>query len=160
MKKSLIYGCEGRGDGADLYLTRYTLLEFKSWQLCLHVFHRSDADDLHDHPWDFYTMPLWRGYKEVYHQEARPEAFGGGHYKGVRPIRPFRVYFRKAEHTHRVVLYSETFAVNVAPQAWHTFKRDLPAVTLVLMLKKRREWGFWMQERWVEWRQYFFSNRC
>ena len=45
MKKTIIKGCESRGDADSPYLTRYTLIERPNWQLCVHVFHRSDADD-------------------------------------------------------------------------------------------------------------------
>jgi hypothetical protein len=50
------------------YLTRYYLfLKDRKWfpfNIFLHNFHRSDPDDLHDHPWPFVTIILRGGYWE------------------------------------------------------------------------------------------------
>jgi hypothetical protein len=91
IKKTIIYGCEERGDYNEPYLTRYTLLERKSFQICLHVFHRSDADDQHDHPWNFVSLILWRGYVEVTGDKRRRK------YPGM-------LLFRKAMHQHRELI--------------------------------------------------------
>ncbi|MFP5276951.1 MAG: DNA methyltransferase [Acidobacteriota bacterium] len=64
MIRRVIYGCDGRGDGDSPYLTRYTLFSTPWIHLCIHVFHRSDADELHDHPWPFASLILWGGYIE------------------------------------------------------------------------------------------------
>src|ERR1700721_599838 len=64
LHKKTIMGCEARGGGNSPYLTRITLIETRRFSIYLHWFHRSDADDLHDHPWDFTSMILWRGYAE------------------------------------------------------------------------------------------------
>jgi hypothetical protein len=64
--KQIIYGCESRGDGDSIYMTRYAFPRILGLvRMCLHVFHRSDADELHDHPWPFVSIILWRGYNEV-----------------------------------------------------------------------------------------------
>ena len=84
MLTKIIYGWSGReGDFPALpYLTRYVLIKARSWQLCLHVFHRSDFPDWHDHPWDFLTLVLWRGYIEnllgVWLSQNRPDALSTG----------------------------------------------------------------------------------
>ena len=50
------------------YLTRYYLfLKDRKWfpfNVFLHNFHRSDPDDLHDHPWPYATLILKGGYWE------------------------------------------------------------------------------------------------
>lgn len=50
------------------YLTRYYLfLKDRKWfpfNIFLHNFHKSDPDDLHDHPWPFVTVILRGGYWE------------------------------------------------------------------------------------------------
>lgn len=89
--KKIIYGCDGRGDGDSPYLTRYTLLDTSLFQACVHIFHRSDGDELHDHPWPFVSVILWRGYIE-----ETP--------KGRRHKWPGMILFRGAKHVHRVEL--------------------------------------------------------
>lgn len=50
------------------YLTRYYLfLKDRKWfpfNIFVHNFHKSDPDDLHDHPWPFITIILKGGYWE------------------------------------------------------------------------------------------------
>lgn len=148
MKKEVIKGCEGRGDADSPYLTRYTLLEFKNWQLCLHIFHRSDSPELHDHPWNFYTLPLLHGYREMVRYSETDMR--------LEEVKPWRLRFRPAEYAHRVILHSR-FRVDDNYQLHVTKKK---AVTLVLMTKRRREWGFFTKVGWTKWRQYFADNGC
>lgn len=130
IKKTIIYGCKERGDYDQPYLTRYTLLERKSFQICLHVFHRSDADDLHDHPWPFVSLILWRGYiEDTGNTRSRK-------YPGM-------ILFRKATHRHRIELVN-----------------NKKAVTLVIMGKRKREWFFFTKHGPVYWRKYFVQKGC
>ncbi len=133
-KKTIIRGCESRGDGDLPYMTRYTLIETKLFQVCLHIFHRSDFDVHHDHPWNFSTFILWRGYNE--------EIFKDGEFTTKR-ARPLSFLRRKAEHCHRVILINEK-----------------PAVTLVFMGKRYRVWGFFSSNGWTNWIKYFRDNNC
>lgn len=128
--KKIIYGCEERGDANEPYLTRYTLLSRKSFHICLHVFHRSDAEDLHDHPWDFVSLILLRGYIE-----QTPS--------GRKRVWPGMLLFRKATHQHRVELV-----------------RGEKAITLVVMGKRIREWGFFTKAGFVKWKRYFIQKGC
>jgi hypothetical protein len=128
--RKTIYGCEARGDGQSAYLTRYTLIDRPAWQLCVHVFHRSDADDLHDHPWPFVSLILWRGYRE-----QTPDR--------IRRRWPGSLAFRPARWVHRVELLG-----------------GKPAITLVWMGKRCREWGFFTRAGWVQWRRYFTEKGC
>ena len=126
-----IYGCSERGDGDSLYLTRITLIGFKSWSLNLHIFHRSDfARARHDHPFNFWTMPIWRGYiDETIWRRQRC-------YPGL-------IYYRPASHTHRVQLMNEK-----------------PAITLVLFGKRTRNWNFFTEQGIVPWQTYFAQQGC
>lgn len=131
MKKKIIYGCEERGDALSPYLTRYTLLDIPDrLQICIHVFHRSDADDMHDHPWPFLSLILWRGYNE-----ETPS--------GKRRKWPGMLLIRNAEHRHRVELING--------------KR---AISLVIMGKRKRDWGFFTKSGWIQWQKYFFEKGC
>lgn len=131
LEKKIITGCEERGDYDSVYLVRYTLFACSLFQICLHVFHRSDADDMHDHPWNFVSIMLWHGYIE--HTLK--------HYKRYYPG---MILFRKATHRHRVVLVNG----------------NKKAVTLVLMSKRKREWGFWVKGVWQQWQNYFVDKGC
>ncbi|WP_343302873.1 hypothetical protein AAHN97_15105 [Chitinophaga niabensis] len=134
--KRVIFGCELRGDHMTPYLTRYTLIECKNWQLCLHVFHRSDWEDaLHDHPWNFVSLLLWRGYTE--HTLT-----------GKRRYYPGSVLVRPASHIHRVEIPA-----------------GKKAISLVWMGKRKREWGFVVKDKWgyLTWTsflKYFIKNKC
>lgn len=125
-----IYGCDARGDGDKAYLTRHMLVEGRFGRICLHWFHRSDAEDEHDHPWNFLSIVLWRGYIE--------QTPSGRHRKW-----PGFVMFRRAEHRHRVELVN-----------------GKPALTLCIMSPKKRDWGFFTVAGWQYWRHYFKDRGC
>lgn len=120
-------------DGVDtLYLRRFFLTP-RSWpiRLFLHFIARSDDDrHLHDHPWSFASF-----------------IFSGAYFE--QTAESFKLFsapsFRKmkAEHAHKV----------------HLFKhRDggefLPVWSLVFAGKARRQWGFYSDDGWVNWRKY------
>lgn len=130
MQKKTIFGCDVRGDGDSPYLTRFTLIGTKLFQVAVHVFHRSDADDLHDHPWNFVSFIVWRGYNE---QTPR----------GKQRVYPGMVLVRPATWVHRVELVG-----------------NRKAVTLVVMGKRRREWGMWARDGWMHWKEYFAKLGC
>ena len=49
----------------ELYLRRWYVFRSAPFAVFLHNFVRSDEDRaLHDHPWSFLVIPLWRGYVE------------------------------------------------------------------------------------------------
>ena len=152
LETKVIYGCEARGDAQSPYLTRYTLLATRWFQLCIHKFHRSDSPDLHDHPWDFLTLPLRHGYREQY-----ATAPGAPYATAQRNCKVGRLYYRAAEHTHRVILHKD-FEL-VGPDAVLTVK-PRQALTLVLMLRRRREWGFFSRGVWQLWTDYFAAKGC
>lgn len=153
-KKTIIHGCEGRGDGHLPYLTRYTLFECSRFQILLHIFHRSDADELHDHPWNFTTIPLWRGYYEetdVITLNETPSDVNDFEIERVRRIeriKPFRIYHRPAEQAHRVVLVPDKQG------------NEQKAVTLVITGKRFRMWGFYTASGWMNFVRYFNKNKC
>lgn len=103
--------------------------------LRLHHILRSDAGrDLHDHPWDFWSLLLTGGYYEVTPDPDVPWATRG------RAIPRWSLVRRKAEDLHQLLL-------------------DRPVWTLVWTGPKRRSWGFQTRRGWVNWRQYHASGR-
>lgn len=133
--KKIIYGCDARVTGEVAYMTRYILLRTKIGELCLHVFHRSDERVLHDHPWDFWTLVLWRGYRE-----NTPS--------GSRAVRPGMILHRPAEWQHFVTLFEKNGHAR-------------PAVTLIWKRIRRREWDFIFSDgKRMGWREYFNKFGC
>jgi len=135
-KKILIKGCDARGDGDSPYLTRYVICWFKNLKVYLHIFHRSDSDELHDHPWNYTSVILWRGYNEERQHPCGPV-------KLKRRIWPGMIIHRKAEHAHRVELLNSK-----------------PAVTLVFISGYKRNWGFFTPTGWKYWKYYFAEKKC
>lgn len=160
-KKKIIFGCDSRGDGDSPYLTRWSLLNSKKFAVYLHKFHRSDADEHHDHPWGFVSIILWRGYFEETpcltckgtgkiqacnsHNITCPDCakwkIGGG--VKVKRVWPGMILVRPATWRHRVVLVD-----------------GKPAVTLIIRSQYVREWGFFTSKGWQHWREYFKERGC
>lgn len=166
--KRIIYGCESRGDSHTPYLTRWTLVKLEKIKIYFHKFHRSDSDELHDHPWHFISIILWRGYMEEtfvnkpttdilnYSYSVMPLA---GNTAVVQPYRslqtvneaptkkkriwPGMIIYRPATHAHRVELLN-----------------GKPAYTLVFVFKYVRQWGFFTKWCWQQWESYFTANNC
>lgn len=127
------------------YLTRLLLTPETRWgHLRLHVFHRGDADpDLNDHPNDFWTFPLTSYVEEV---RASSGQMDGGS-KRRQTVQAWRWHYRPAEYAHRVVSRDGTVAENLRK-----------IVTLVWWKPKRRAWGFWVEDRWIPWREYVYGE--
>lgn len=157
--KQIIYGCESRGDGNSPYMTRYAFPRLGPIRPALHIFHRSDADELHDHPWPFVSIILWRGYVEetaskVWAEWDRKPGHGPVFQGQVEADRrsgrtsrkrvwPGMVLFRRATHVHRVELIN-----------------GKKAVTLVFFGPRIREWGFFTSRGWQQWKSYFTERGC
>lgn len=112
-------------------------------------FGRDEDRALHDHPWPFIVIPLWRGYIE--HNEKRVmilddpnDKFDSDHVvqntTRVYPILGTR--FRRSEYRHRVELFE-------GKAAWSLFIR----------FTKERVWGFWTPS-FVPWNQFWKDNKC
>lgn len=163
VKKFIITGCDSRGDGDSPYLTRWIFPRILGLRPLLHKFHRSDADEHHDHPWWFVTIILWRGY---YEETVESETMRCEHCEWFRraavkhcswekcertytPITkrkrvwPGMILFRRAEHRHRVVLVD-----------------GKPAWTLVFTGRKKRVWGFFTARGWQDFKSYFEERGC
>jgi len=113
------------GNRCPTYLYRWTLLKAREWGVYLHHFVGDDWSlDLHDHPKRFISIGLWGKYLEVTPQAQRV-------YRAPW-IRTF-----PAEHIHRLSMID-------GGECW----------TLVFVLKATRQWGFWNEGRFIQWREY------
>lgn len=138
----------------DKYLTRWYLIRKKPFGLFLHLFHRSDEDRAHhDHPWNFISLIIWRGYWE-HHTESCPMLKTGSHSyrcfkcQGTGKVTtkkrkwPGMILYRPAEWAHRVELLD-----------------GKPALTLILRFRNRREWGYHMPKGWMS-HVLWWKNNC
>ncbi len=109
------------------YLYRWYVVKRERFALFIHRFVRSDEDRaLHDHPWDFIVIPIWRGYLE--HND-----------RGVTRVYPIiGTRFRRCTYRHRVELIEEK-------RAWSLFIR----------FRYTRTWGFWPKGGFVDWRKWW-----
>lgn len=134
----------------DLYLTRWFLIRTPVFALFLHQFIRSDEDRaLHDHPWAFIVIPLWRGYYE--HSEQACDCFWCRNHPTMPP-RMFPTFrrvwpiigtrFRRATYRHRVELID-----------------GRPSWSLFIRFRKQRVWGFWTATGFVAWDKWW-QDKC
>lgn len=116
------------------YLERYYLFlkdrKHFPFNVFLHKFLKSDPDEVHDHPWNYFTIILKGGYYEWVPQFREDGTLscevrkwrGPGHFR-----------FCRAESYHRIEL-----------------KPGVTCWTLFMPGRQRREWGFLMNDEWVE----------
>lgn len=103
-------------------IKRVRLIQTPWFGIYVHFIYREDLDrDLHDHPWGFWRMVLKGAYHEAYNIEP------SNPWSAVPQMHlPFRPNFFPVEHSHRITM--------VQPGT----------VTLVLVGRKKRTWGFWV----------------
>lgn len=118
------------GPPADPLLVRYILFRTPAIGFFLHHMKRSDYDRaLHDHPWPFVSFVLHGGYFEVHDQTLDGQQ--------VREWRgPGSVLVRPAEWRHRFELVTKS------------------SLTLVVVGRRSRKWGFFLPEGWCWWRKH------
>jgi len=108
------------------YMRRW-VLEGPWGALRLHHIMLPDPDrDLHDHPFDFWSLILWGWYAERVIGLPAPRIYS-----------PLSINAKIAEHPHRISACSPH-------GVW----------TLVWAGPRRRKWGFVAREGWVPWDEY------
>ena len=95
----------------------------------IHKFHKSDPDDVHDHPWPYATLILKGGYYEWIPQfDKDGKKFGEiAHWRG-----PGHFRLCSANSYHRIEL-----------------DPDVTAWTLFMPGPQKREWGFLVKNKWI-----------
>jgi hypothetical protein len=120
------------------YLDRYYLfLKDRKWfpfNVFLHKFHKSDPDDVHDHPWPYATIILKGGYYEWLPHFGKDGKKIGEIARWCGPG-SFRVC--GATSYHRIEL-------DPSVECW----------TLFMPGPQQRQWGFLTREGWVEHEDY------
>ncbi len=140
-------------DGIDnpIYLIRYSLFDCPWFSIKLHRIFMSDDDCMHDHPWSFISIILWRGYVEHSPDYSNvtipvPELLKKYSYevkylKVIKKLYGFgSVLWRPAPSIHKLELFG-------------------PAISLVITFRKKREWGFYTWQGWQKWSTFIRSGR-
>lgn len=125
------------------YLERYYLLfrerDTFPFNVFLHRFLKSDPDDVHDHPWPYFTIILRGGYWE-WTPQFNSEGLKIGEVARWCGAGSFR--FRPATSYHRIEL-------DPGVDCW----------TLFMPGPKQRDWGFLVKNVWVQWEQYLKQRK-
>jgi hypothetical protein len=137
----------GADNPAGPMLERWRLIQTPLFGIYIHFIYREDLDRVpHDHPWRFWSLVLHGGYIEERHPDI--EKNGPAH-----PDRSYRSY--KAGARHSFPLADAHRIMHVAPGT----------ITLCLVGRKQRRWGFWVPDptrphrsRWVDYEQYINSD--
>lgn len=135
------------------YLIRYILFKSRFGCIYIHRFMRSDADDPHDHPWNFWTYVISGGYREVFYDKSKPKKlktkFKSLWSREIRVRKPGSIAYRRATDIHQVVV----------DRPYDMHEVHLAPFTICLMGPRLREWGFWVDSgKFVDWRTYLKVN--
>jgi hypothetical protein len=177
LRHNFIVNCD-----RDVYLRRWYVIRSERVGLFIHQFVRSDEDRaLHDHPWDFVVIPIWRGYIE--HSERKEICWQCGnkavpdyncpicHKSGqltqiikqrILPIISTR--WRPATFRHRVeLLKGDVFtktsrALSSRITAYTYGNKEKPAWSIFIRFKKIRVWGFW-ENGFIAWNKWW-QEKC
>lgn len=124
-------------------LTRYYIfLKDRKWfpfNVFIHKFHKSDPDDVHDHPWPYATLILAGGYYEYV-----PEFNSKGEMIAETK------HWRKPGHFR-------TCSAN----SYHRIELDphVTAWTMFMPGPQKREWGFLVKNKWIHNEHYLESRK-
>jgi hypothetical protein len=119
------------GQPGNPMMERWRLLQTPWLGIYVHFIYREDLDPIpHDHPWQFRSFVLRGGYTEYAWPDARVS--------GDNELHNWRRW-----SLHRFPLAAAHRIVSVKPKT----------VTLVLVGRKRRSWGFWNDGTWVDYRE-------
>jgi hypothetical protein len=123
--KKAIVNCD-----RNVYLHRWFVVRTKFLGVFIHKFELSDEDRaLHDHPWNFLVVPLFRGYNEF-------------NAKGVHRVWPIiGTRFRRGTYRHRVELID-----------------GKPSWSLFFRFRRFRIWGFWPKTGFMAWNVWWTAH--
>jgi hypothetical protein len=151
-KNNRVHYITGGPTGKTVYLVRYIVFKSKLCCVYIHRFMRSDADDPHDHPWNFFTYIISGGYTELHYKTEVDMLTHESTRFLWEPVSnkrtPGSLAHRRATDIHQVVL----------DRSYEMDEIDQAPFTVCLMGPRRRHWGFWPKSNhgttWVDWREY------
>ena len=120
----------------DVYLIRYLVFRSALCNVYVHHFLRSDRDDMHDHPWDFFTYLVRGEYHEHKWDDGGVIITRRANWKSSTYLpKENLLVFRKATDQHRVMVL----------QSYTRTDRHLAPLSVCITGPRRREWGFWRE---------------
>lgn len=121
------------GKPGNPMMERWRLIQTPLFGIYVHQIYREDLDPVpHDHPWRFWSLVLRGGYEEEYYADTRM----------IVGDAERRHFYDRWDFHH--------FPLNKA----HRITEVRPGtVTLVLVGRKVRTWGFYDMGRFVDWRE-------
>lgn len=124
------------------YIRRLHVLKTPWFAICLHWILKPDAEPyVHDHPVTFLSLILRGGYCE-----ERQQVWSGY---------AQRDEVRTTHRTHRWFNFIRA-SKGDRHRITHVFPKTL---TVCFMGPKTREWGFWIDGKWVYWKDYYTKQR-
>lgn len=155
-----------RRDDGSPYLIRYHLFGCRWFKVRLHHILLSDPDCLHDHPWDFISIILKGGYREHYSysqwcrkncvEESKDTSSSSDKVYG-NWFNAGSVLYRRAEYRHSLEL--KRISRPILGGYCHKIETQ-SCWTLVIMFRRKREWGFWTKLGFVPWFKYDSKQKC
>ena len=110
---------EIRSKGGALHFRRWQILKLKNFAIYIHGIYMADEDKhMHDHPWNFMSIPFWGGFIEVTEKGERARFLIPRYYKAGT--------FHKIDYVRK------------------------KGFTLVFMGKRRREWGYNVDGKFID----------
>ena len=167
IKKNRVFYIAGGTANETVYLVRYIVYKGVFGCIYIHRFMRSDSQDPHDHPWNFWTYVISGGYHEVFYDRSKPKfkfemkaipntnirgltctEFSEYWSKSINIREPGDFAYRRANDIHQVVVDKPRNMDEI---------EDAP-YTICFMKPRIREWGFWPLEMngsgFIDWREY------
>lgn len=146
IKTGRVFNITGTGGAEDVYLIRYYVVKSSWFNIFIHIFLRSDRDDMHDHPWNFGTYVVRGSYREEVPnpEDAKPGVWTPTIQTNLRGTIHARWATRKAEQLHRVKLDKEL----------KFSEKDQGTMTICFTGRTRRDWGFMKDGKWTLWTKY------
>lgn len=121
-----------------IYLRRLRIIQTPFFSLYLHFIGMPDPGvDLHNHPWWFASLVLRGGYDEIVGNEQWEVYYGPGTDLEYKSWRAGSIHSLKLDETHRISRLHKK----------HTW-------TLVLTGPRKRSWGFFTPDGFVDYRDY------
>lgn len=120
-------------DPSKIYLKRRRVIQTPWFGFFVHHIYLTDSQrDPHDHPWVFRTFVLRGGYTERLHTIPNVSL----NYSYLQFHKRFSWHKMPLDQAHKIVLLNDK------------------TVTLVFVGKRRRSWGFFTRDGFIDWTEY------